>query len=309
MDTLLILLIALVIDIILGEAPNRFHPVAWLGSFINCVFRLAPEKGKKKQLTFGVPAVLGTVALFTCSLSLVTFQLQAINHVIYIIVASCLLKNTFSIRGLWKAVGDVKTCLAANKINDARMKVRSLVQRDTNALSKSHVISAAIESCAENICDSFVAPLFYFAIFGLPGAIAYRIINTLDAMIGYHGNWEYTGKFAARLDDIANYIPARISAFLIVIASAMTGNSVKQSWCVMSRDHKKTESPNAGWTMSAMAGSLGVELEKVGHYRIGDNHRALTPSLIANSQLVMLTAAALWSTFIMIEEAACCVMR
>jgi adenosylcobinamide-phosphate synthase len=171
------------------------------------------------------------------------------------------------------------------------------------------VISAAIESCAENICDSFVAPLFYFAIFGLPGAIAYRIINTFDAMIGYHGDREYTGKFAARLDDVANYIPARISALLIVIASAMTGNSITHALRIMSRDHKKTESPNAGWSMSAMAGSLGVELEKIGQYRLGDNHRSLNFSLIADSQHIMLATAALWGMFIIVKEVICCVAR
>jgi adenosylcobinamide-phosphate synthase len=129
--------------------------------------------------------------------------------------------------------------------------------------------SAAIESIAENLSDSLVAPLFYYVVFGVPGALAYRAINTLDAMIGYHGRYEYLGRAAAKLDDLANLIPARLTAALLFFAAGLAGASPRAALAIGLRDHARTESPNAGWPMAVMGGALGVELEKVGHYVLG----------------------------------------
>jgi adenosylcobinamide-phosphate synthase len=182
------------------------------------------------------------------------------------------------------------------------VSLKSLVSRDTDELNRSQLISAAVESAAENICDSFVAPLFYFLLFGVPGAIAYRVINTFDAMVGYHGHWEYLGKFAARLDDVANFIPARITALIIVLASPICRKNMSQAWDIMIRDHKKTESPNAGWTMGAIAGALGVQLEKAGHYKLGDNHSLLSLDTIDASRQVILVAAVIWCSIFILAE-------
>jgi adenosylcobinamide-phosphate synthase len=122
---------------------------------------------------------------------------------------------------------------------------------------------------AENACDSFFAPLFFFLFLGVPGAIGYRVVNTLDAMIGHHGKYEYLGKLAARLDTAANFIPARLTALAIVCASWIWHRKASLAWKIMFRDRKNTESSNAGWTMSAVAGALDVELEKVGYYKLG----------------------------------------
>jgi adenosylcobinamide-phosphate synthase len=135
-----------------------------------------------------------------------------------------------------------------------------------------------VESVSENITDSFIGPVVAFALFGLPGAVAYRAINTLDSIIGYHGYYEYLGKASARLDDLVNLIPARLAALLLVLSSAvLPGQRAARAWRIMWRDHSRTESPNAGWTMSSMAGALGVALEKTGHYRLGDPTRPLEP--------------------------------
>ncbi len=151
----------------------------------------------------------------------------------------------------------------------ARGETGLIVSRDVRELDKPALISAVVEMTSESLTDSIVAPLFYWIIFGLPGAIAYRVINTFDAMIGYHGRYEYLGKFAARADDVLNYIPARISGLLLVAAAFTTGADGRQAWSIMRRDHGRTESPNAGWTMAAVAGALGVELEKRDFYRLG----------------------------------------
>jgi len=129
--------------------------------------------------------------------------------------------------------------------------------------------AAAVESVAENASDSLVAPLVFFAVGGVPAAIAYRACNTLDSMIGYHGETEWLGKAAARLDDAANFVPARLTAALLVVASALAGASPLGALRVWWRDGARTESPNAGRPMAAMAGALGVQLEKVDCYTLG----------------------------------------
>ena len=147
--------------------------------------------------------------------------------------------------------------------------MRGLVSRDATELSEPLVAAAAIESVAENTTDSFIAPWLAFALIGLPGAFAYRAVNTLDSMIGYRGEYEYLGKASARLDDLLNLIPARISAGLLLLAGAVSGSRVGQGWQTALREHRLTASPNAGWTIAAMAGLLSVSLEKPGNYLIG----------------------------------------
>jgi adenosylcobinamide-phosphate synthase len=151
-----------------------------------------------------------------------------------------------------------------------RLLGHHLVSRATASLDNGHVASATIESAAENLTDSFVAPLCFYIVFGLGGASAYRAINTADAMFGYRdGALEYFGKTAARLDDLLNLVPARIAALALVVAAALMDGRGRHAWSTMFREHGRTASPNAGWTMAAMAGALGVVLEKVGTYRLG----------------------------------------
>jgi adenosylcobinamide-phosphate synthase len=132
--------------------------------------------------------------------------------------------------------------------------------------------------------------------------MAYRVINTLDAMIGHHGEYEYLGKFAARLDSVANFIPARITALIIVLAAWICKKSASGAWQIMLRDRRKTESPNAGWTMSAIAGALGVQLEKVGYYKLGNNQNSLSLSTIDASLHIIMTAALIWSLLLIAVE-------
>jgi adenosylcobinamide-phosphate synthase len=298
---LLILVAALLLDVALGEAPNRYHPVAWLGRLISFQLKLKPQ-GKGGQLAYGAAMVLSTCLVAGLPIYLLTSYLQSLNTAAYVVVSAYLLKNTFSLRGLWQAIEKMKISLRSERITTARSDVTALVHRNPDNLSEEQLISATIESCAENLCDSFIAPLLYFAIFGLPAAIVYRIVNTFDAMIGYHGEWEYTGKFAARFDDMLNYIPARISALLIIIGAAICRTNYRTGWQTMLRQHSRTESPNAGWTMSAMAGSLGIMLEKAGHYSLGDEGAQPSLAAIGKSQAILLVAASTWGLIIIGKE-------
>jgi len=147
---------------------------------------------------------------------------------------------------------------------------------------------------AENVSDSFVAPLFYFLFLGVPGAAAYRTVNTLDAIVGYHGRYEYLGKCAARLDDVLNFLPARISGVLLVAGAYFSRLRGRRAWRTMLRDHNTTESPNAGWPMSAMAGALGVRLEKAGFYRLGAEEIDPVPRRIRTGVRLALRSSVLW---------------
>ncbi len=300
---LYILCAALLLDALIGEAPDRWHPVAWLGKLISLELKLEPPDGPRRQLFFGTAIVVATCIVITVPLWLGLTFLAGLNFVVYILLSAYLLKSTFALKGLWKAVEDVRLCLQRNNAPEARRRAMSLVSRDTSQLSHEQLMSAAVESCAENLCDSFIAPLFYYAVFGLPGALAYRIINTFDSMIGYRGRWEYTGKFAARLDDVLNFIPSRLSALLIVAASGICRADAGGSWRTMLGQHGRTASPNAGWTMCSMAGSLGVELEKSGEYTLSGGRAALTCAAISHSQSIMLTSAGIWGLIIAAVEA------
>jgi adenosylcobinamide-phosphate synthase len=178
------------------------------------------------------------------------------------------LKPVLSLRALAEAASRVEQALEAGELEPARQALRSLVSRPTGGLTAPLVASAAIESLAENLPDSLLAPVLYYLIGGLPAAYAYRTANTLDAMIGYRDpHYEYLGKAAARLDDLLNLAPARLGALALALAA---GGTAGQAVGTTRRERSRTASPNAGWPMSAAAGALGVRLEKPNHYRLGD---------------------------------------
>ncbi len=182
------------------------------------------------------------------------------------------LKMMFAVRGLARAAGEVRRALDRGDLDGARSAVgRHLVSRPTADLDPAQTASAAIESVAENVTDALVAPLLFYVVLGLPGAAGYRAINTADAMLGYReGVLEHFGKASARLDDALNWLPARLAAALLGITAPFGRGRVASAFSTAFRDHRRTASPNAGWTMAAMAGALGVVLEKRGDYRLGE---------------------------------------
>jgi len=184
------------------------------------------------------------------------------------------LKPTFAIRQLFAEAFAVATALEGGQIDEARRGLRALVSRPAGELDPPRVASAAIESVAENLADSVAAPLLYYVAFGLPGAVIYRVVNTADAMYGYHADLEWLGKAAARADDVLSWLPSRVSALALVGAATLLGGGgagrrALKNW---RQDGRRTESPNAGQPMAAMAGSLGRRLEKPGHYVLGEGY-------------------------------------
>jgi len=293
MEILLILFLAITIDLALGDPPNVIHPVAWMGKVVSFLEKGSNGQRPVTQFLYGLGIVLVTMGLFVAPAYFILFYLKSLSSVAYVIVGAVLLKSAFSFRELRRVALGVKRLLLEDKLDEARLELRSLVSRDTRGLPKPLLVSATVESVAENTSDSFIAPLFYFLLFGVPGAIAYRVVNTLDAMVGYHGKYEYSGKFASRLDDILNFVPARLTALLLVLATFLSGRDGRTSWRVALSEHAKTESPNAGWSMAAVAGALNVRLEKAGHYKLGNVNTPPAPETIdASLQLMQITALA-----------------
>ncbi len=265
-------LLAVGLDRILPEPPAKIHPVVWMGRSIAAMEHIAP-RGRANAFLFGCLIVFIVVGVSTALAALAVYGLAHLHWLAYVIVGAITLRTTFTVRGLLSAAKRTRHELRQGRLDAAQASLKSLVGRDTSSLSASLVAASAIESVAENSTDSYIGPWLYFVVLGVPGAVAYRAVNTLDSMIGHRGNYEYLGKFAARLDDIVNFVPARLSAMLLLGSGALFRLPVGRGWSIMLKDKGRTESPNAGVTMSAMAGLVGTCLEKPGHYRLGENLR------------------------------------
>lgn len=275
LDSFAPLLLAMLLDQVLGDPPNRIHPVAWMGSAITLAKRFAPRQGNASQLLYGAALVVIGAAVVAAIGVLIQQQLLVrLTWPFNWLVEAYVLKLTLSVRNLAWAARQVWRALKAQDLAQARHLVGwHLVSRDTARLEPFEVSAAAIESVAENCSDGVVAPLLYYAVGGLPAALAYRFINTSDAMLGYRDDThEWLGKVSARLDDVVNLIPARLTAILILIAAIPLGNFRLACWTWW-RDARLTESPNAGHPMSSMAGALNIELEKMGYYRLGAGYQ------------------------------------
>lgn len=264
-------MLALALDLGLGDPSNRWHPVVWTGALLAHGRRRLAGQSAARLLVKGGVLVVGVAGL-AAGVAYGLPRLLAPWPLAKVLVESWLLGCAFSIRGLFAAVRGVRESLARGDLVDARQRLGTdLVSRPTETLGEGLAASAAVESLAENLTDSLVAPLFFYALGGLPAAWAYRVINTADAMLGYReGELEYLGKAAARLDDVLNWVPARLAALLLVAGAALAGASPSRAWRVLRRDGRRTASPNAGLTMAAMAGALGVTLAKPGHYTLGE---------------------------------------
>jgi len=287
-----VLLLALVLDLALGEPSNRWHPVAWTGRALAVGRRAFAGADRPALLLGGALIVLSVVALAAGAVLLLERLLEP-WPLARLTVDACLLKAALSVRALFEAVLRVRAALTRGDLVGARAALGAdLVSRPTEHLSAELAGSAAVESLAENLTDSLIAPVVFFAAGGVAAAWAYRVVNTADAMIGYRdGELEYFGKAAARLDDALNWVPARLGALAIVAGAALAGGSAAGAWRGLRRDGSRTASPNAGLTMAAMAGALGVTLTKPGHYVLG-NGAAPDPAAIGRACRVAAAALA-----------------
>jgi adenosylcobinamide-phosphate synthase len=271
------MLIALVIDRYLGEPGSRLHPVVWMGNYLNwAAKRFQPNVSPviRDLKSFWLAAAYwcvgaALVLIVSCTLQWLAFQLP---WYLAALSLGLMLKPMLAWAMLRSEVQAVETALGQS-LDAGRQRLSFLVSRDTTQLTESEVRESAIESLAENLNDSVVAPVIWFVLFGLPGAAVYRFANTADAMWGYRGvrndvNWEWAGKWAARADDVLSWLPARITALLIKLLSR--GVHFK----ILGLEARKTPSPNSGWPMAAMALALGIRLQKPGVYTLNPGGRS-----------------------------------
>lgn len=278
--------IALGVDF-LGEPPAVWHPVIWYGKLIHWLEQKAPQRSTSQflygggMLALAAPvAIVPALFVHTMAKELRTYMRKQGLTLFALLLSSLIegiaLKPFFALHLLITSGREVRLALEKEDLVAARSALQALVSRDRSQLTPPLVAAAAVESLAENLSDSVVAPLFYYVLFGLPGAAAYRLFNTFDSMVGYHGRYEYLGKAAARLDDVLNLLPSRLTALLIIACAPLFGGKTRRAWRIWRRDARNTASPNAGHPMAACAGALGIQLEKVEYYKLGDAERMIT---------------------------------
>jgi adenosylcobinamide-phosphate synthase len=300
-DSVLIFFLAFLIDAVFGEYPDRIHPTIGIGKVIAYLKPKLKNANAKIEKANGVLLALGVMLLVSVPVFLLLFWLrQSFGSIPYIVVGAVLFKATFAVKGMGHYTKPIASALRKNDLGEARKWLPFIVRRDPNTLNERQIISAAVESIAESTTDGITAPFFFFALFGVPGAFAYRVVNTLDSMVGYKNvENKNIGWFSANLDTIANYVPARLTAYLMVAASFLLRENWRESWRILQRDKGKTASINAGWTISAMAGALGTQLEKQGYYTLGDDH-GISPEHITKALRVMALTAVLFGLVVVL---------
>jgi adenosylcobinamide-phosphate synthase len=306
-DTLFVVMAALAFDALIGD-PDRLwrrlpHPVALIGALIGFLDRTLnfDTRSPMHRKLAGVSVVILLLVVSVVSGYLIELALRqiAFGNLLVGLVASTLIAQ----RSLYQHVARVAAAFADGGVSDARRAVSMIVGRDPDQLDEAAVCRAAIESCAENFSDGVVAPAFWLALLGLPGLIAYKAINTADSMIGHLSpRYQSFGWAAARLDDLVNLIPARLSGLLVAIVAPFVGGSTATALKVVWRDAAKHRSPNAGWPESATAGALGLALAGPRRYgeRIVDDaflnaeaRQAATPNDIGRALNLLIAACLL----------------
>jgi adenosylcobinamide-phosphate synthase len=311
-ESLLIVGFALLLDFKFGDPKNKYHPTAWIGSFLAKLTPITKNENSVIEKIGGACIVIITCGLVILSLvvlntgiSLIT--IDYVSLIISVIIGGLLLKSTIAIHGMEKHAKSVMESLDEKNLNMARNNLSMIVKRNTGNLDKNHIISGVLESISENTVDGVTGPLFYYALFGLPGAFAYRVINTADSMIGYKTNiFKNVGWFAATCDSILNYVPSRLTGLVMIISSALLQKNWKESYKIMIRDGKKTASPNAGYPMAALAGALETKFEKIGHYKLGDGEIPLTKQHVRSAISIMKLTSILF--FVMVTIPIICLL-
>jgi len=235
-----------------------------------------------------IPVSISCIVLFGLEFSIDLINAEFWSVVISTIFGIILFKMTIAIRGMELHALAVLDSIQKNDLAQARKNLSMIVKRNTKNLDKNHILSGTLESLSENIVDGITGPMFYFALFGLPGAFAYRIVNTVDSMVGYKTYmFKNLGWFGANCDNILNYIPSRLTGLTMVLGAMLLGHDWKNCYAIFKRDGKKTDSPNAGYPMAALAGALGTTFEKIEHYSLGSGNQEITSKKVTDAIALM----------------------
>lgn len=267
---ILITFCGFILDLILGDPHHFPHPVRVIGYFITKgekIIRGLFSKTKKGERIGGTLLVLSVIVLTLGIVVLVLKLAYSIHYLVGFVVEVILCYQALATKSLKDESMEVYDALKKHDLEEARYAVSMIVGRDTKALTEEGVAKATIETVAENTSDGIIGPLFYLLIGGVPLAYVYKAINTLDSMIGYQNErYQYFGTFGAKLDDVVNYIPARLSAYIMILASMLCRLDAKRAYAVYKRDRYNHKSPNSAHTEAVCAGALGIQLAGDAYY-------------------------------------------
>lgn len=304
---------AFIIDTIIGDPQSRLHPVALMGRLIGTVENILRrgEDNKYLRLTQGAVFTIVLLAAAYAAGWLIVNEIGRIGLAKWekIALEAFVLSFMISPKSLMQAGQKIITSLQHSNLTEARQRVHYIVGRDTENMNEEEVVRATVETIAENTTDGIIAPLFYFFVGGLPLAILYRMVNTLDSMVGYKNEkYLYFGRVSAHVDDIFNLIPARITGLLIVVAAAILHYDFRTAWKMILRDAKKHPSPNGGFTEAAVAGALNIRLGGqnfyfgIAHFRayMGDAVQKLSARHIVAATQIMYTATVLFIALVIV---------
>lgn len=261
---MIVCIVAFLMDLIIGDPHTKWHPVALVGRLIGKLdsFFYVPKASKGIQFVFGCLVVLLVLVIVTDFLLLIDYGLSHVHNVyIEYIVKGFLVSMSICPRSLSEAALEIKRYLAHGHMGAAREKVGWIVGRDTKQLDEPEIVRATVETVAENTIDGIIGPLFFYGLFGVYGAVLYRVVNTLDSMMGYKNErYIYYGRCAARLDDVCAYLPARITAILLILSAFILRLDGLNALKMILRDARKHPSPNGGYAEAAVAGALHIRL-------------------------------------------------
>jgi len=293
LESIVVIGFAILLDLLFGDPKNRFHPTAWIGILIGTITTRMKNENYNLEKFGGIfivliPVCISIVVLSGLDFSIDLISVESLSILISIISGVVLFKMTIAIKGMERHALAVLDSIQKNDLTQARTNLSMIVKRNTKNLDKNHILSGTLESLSENIVDGITGPMFYFAIFGLPGAFVYRIVNTVDSMVGYKTQmFKNLGWFGANCDNVLNYIPSRLTGLTIVLGSMLLGHDWKNCYEIFKRDGKKTDSPNAGYPMAAFAGALGTKFEKLEHYSLGTGEYEITSKKVKDAISLM----------------------
>ncbi|MFZ8804483.1 MAG: cobalamin biosynthesis protein [Candidatus Calescibacterium sp.] len=301
---------ALIFDLFFGEPHRFFHPVVIIGKAVEKLDSLIKRGNKFFEFFGGFLLLVLGICIYLLPYLLIKKALNFFhnsNQIFFFVLVFAFdiffLKSTFAIKSLKDHAFDVFSALSSNDLVLARKNVGKMVSRDVSNLEKPHIISASVESVAENLVDSIIAPLFFFSVGGIELAIVYRVVNTLDAMVGYKNEkYRFVGFISAKFDDILSFIPARISFAFILIAAFILRKNIKDIIKTFLRFRRATQSPNSYIPITAFSGALKIKLEKINYYSIGDFELPKSENKIKEAIQLMLTSALLFSIFFVIPS-------
>ena len=302
MSTMITAVAAFLFDALIGDPRSKFHPVVLIGkliSFLEKILRRDSDGYIKKICMGGVLVTIVLLVSYGVGVGIVLLVNMTGSLTAKIFVEALVLSFMISPRSLAEAGREIYALLTNENILEARRKVGWIVGRDTEHLNEAEIVRATVETVSENTVDGIISPLFYFAIGGLPLAVVYRAVNTMDSMIGYKNEkYLYFGRVAARLDDVANFIPARLTAILFILSALILNLDYKNAFAMMLRDASKHPSPNGGYAESTVAGALNIQLGGINsyfgipHFRayMGDPNEPLSAPHILQTIRLMYTA-------------------